>query len=192
MQTLGAFGAERGRVVVFVPRWIPPGVSVSGMPYKVFPILSSLARHGFEVVFCSEAHDGMDAPPLREALQTAVAAVAWCAEMNPGTQIAGLLAFLRLARESAPQAIRACGGAFFYLIPDQVQRLDDPGVEVFPRLGRSDPCTVPEQASGGDGGCAIRSSRSSRESKFETRSARAARPRFAPIPPPRGHVVRQR
>jgi hypothetical protein len=123
MQQLPARGAVQGRVVLFVPRWIPEGVSISGLPHAVFPVLSSLARNGFEVRFLTEVEDGLDPPGLAGALDGADAAVAWCAELNPGAQVRGLLHFLRRAREARPDLPRLAGGGFFHLLPPRLREL---------------------------------------------------------------------
>lgn len=130
MQTLAARGACRGRAVCFVPRWLPEGLSPSGMPYKVFPVLSSMSRHGLAVDLFTEVHDGVDSPALRRALSGSVGAVAWCAELNPGVQIPGLLRFLELARELAPTTPRLAGGGFFYLLPERTRNLEGLADEV--------------------------------------------------------------
>jgi len=123
VQTLSPKESARGRVVFFVPRWLPEGLSPSGMPYKAFPVLSSLARHGFEVDLFTEVHDGLDGPALREALGRGNGAVAWCAELNPGVQIPGLLRFLEVAAEENPSAPRVAGGGFFALAPSPLRDL---------------------------------------------------------------------
>jgi radical SAM superfamily enzyme YgiQ (UPF0313 family) len=116
MQQLAAKSGGRGRVVFFVPRWLPPAEK-AGLPYRVFPVLSSLASHGWNVDFFDEVHDGVDSAALRGALPGAFAAVAWCAELNPATQIPGLVAFLQLVAAAAPEVPRIAGGGFFEILP---------------------------------------------------------------------------
>src|SRR5262245_49927481 len=106
MQFLAARGERAGRIACFVPRWIPPGLSLSGMPYKVFPVLSALARHGFDVELLTEVHDGVEGDAVGAAVARCDGAVAWCAEMNPGIQLPSLLRFLERAREAKPSAPR--------------------------------------------------------------------------------------
>lgn len=124
MQTLPALARKAGRVVCFVPNWLPPEFSPSGMPYKVFPVLSSLAQHGFEVNLFTEVHDGVDSGLLRDALCGCAGAVAWCSELNPGVQIPGLLRFLEITRELSPSTPRVAGGGFFILLPENMRGLD--------------------------------------------------------------------
>lgn len=124
MQTLRPRNTRVGRIVLFVPRWLPADASPSGLPYKVFPVLSSLAGHGFQVDFFTEVHDSLDTRQLRATLLACDGAVVWCPELNPGVQVPGVIRFLEIAREVAPAATRVAGGGFFYLLPERTRRLD--------------------------------------------------------------------
>jgi hypothetical protein len=136
MQSLPHSGQEAlGRVLGFVPRWIPHGVSICGMPYKVFPILSSLAKHGLAVDLFTEVHDDLDGEAMARALRGCDGAFVWCPEMNPGTQVAGMLRFLDVARRGAPTAPLVAGGAFFYLLPPAMRRFADAQVHVLDDSG---------------------------------------------------------
>ena len=131
MQTLAPVGPRRGRITFFVPRWIPDGVSPLGLPYKTFPVMSSLARHGYEVDFFAEHLDGIDTEEMRASLARADGVAAWCAELNPGIQIPGILGFLDLARRERPTAARATGGGFFALTSSVQMNLAPLAEEVF-------------------------------------------------------------
>jgi len=124
MQRLVASGERRARIVLFVPRWLPEG-EPSGLPYRVFPVLSSLARHGFEVDVFFGTQDELGGHAMRSALPGAFAAVAWCAELNPACQVPGLLDFLAFVKESAPDLARIAGGGFFELLPPPRLTLPD-------------------------------------------------------------------
>ncbi len=116
MQRLPARNRPRGRVVVFVPRWLEAS-SPSGLPYRVIPVLSSLTANGYAVDLFTEVHDGVVGDELRDRLLGCAAAVAWCAELNPGIQVPGLLAFLEFTRATDPSIQRIAGGGFFALLP---------------------------------------------------------------------------
>lgn len=116
MQQLSARAEEMGRVVFFVPRWLEDTMSPSGLPYQAVPVLSSLTGNGFAVDLFTGVHDAPDGQAVSRALDGAVAAVAWCAELNPGVQIPGLLAFLAHAAHGAPDVPRLAGGGFFPLL----------------------------------------------------------------------------
>lgn len=115
---------ERARVVFFVPRWLPSEWNAVGLPYRVFPVLSSLAHCGVAVDLFTEAHDGIDAGALSRSLEGAVAAVVWCAELNPGIQIAGMIRALETMRAAAPSVWRVAGGGFHALFPRGLEMRD--------------------------------------------------------------------
>lgn len=132
MQTLQADAPPRTRTLFFVPRWLPPTERWSGMPWRAFPILSSLAARGHRIDFVNEVEDGVDTPANRAALRECEQVVAWCSELNPATQLAGLAAFLRLAREVNPTAPRLAGGGFFTLLPPPRLKPDGYAEEIVP------------------------------------------------------------
>jgi radical SAM superfamily enzyme YgiQ (UPF0313 family) len=111
-------GHERGRVVVFVPRWLPPDPTGVGLPYRVYPVVSALQRAGYAVDLCHEVHVAADAPEVVKSLDGAIAGVVWFAELNPGLQLPGMQAFLAMARRERPALPRLCGGGFVPLLPD--------------------------------------------------------------------------
>lgn len=117
MQHLPSRSRSRGKLVFFVPRWLEDAMSPSGLPYRVIPVLSSLTANGFDVDFFTEIHDGWQSPQLASSIADCVAAVAWCAELNPGVQVPSLLGFLERVRELAPEVRRSAGGGFFPLAP---------------------------------------------------------------------------
>ena len=117
MQHLSARSQPRGRIAFFVPRWLEDSMSPSGMPYRVIPVLSSLTANGFAVDFFTELHDGWKSDDLRRSLDDCAAAVAWCAELNPGLQVPGLIGFLERVRAESPATRRIAGGGFFPLVP---------------------------------------------------------------------------
>ncbi|MAG54807.1 MAG: hypothetical protein CMJ83_00795 [Planctomycetes bacterium] len=82
----------------------------------MIPVLSSLTRNGFDVDLFIESLDGRRPTGLEDSLRSCSAAVAWCAELNPGVQIAGLVSFLGLAAELNPAAPRLTGGGFFTFV----------------------------------------------------------------------------
>ena len=156
MQTLAPVGSRRGRVTVFVPRWIPDGLSPMGLPYKALPVMSSLARRGYEVDFFAEHLDGIDTPELRASLERADGVVAWCAELNPGVQIPGLLGFLDLARSLRPAAPRIAGGGFFALTSAVDMNLEPLADEVLGDSGVSSVVKLLDERLGHDAGSARR------------------------------------
>ncbi|MBN2489845.1 MAG: radical SAM protein [Planctomycetes bacterium] len=117
MQTIRPQGTPRGRVLLYVPRWLPPAWSRGGLPYRVVPVLSALARRGYEVRFLTEVQAGLDDGAMARGLAGADAAVVWCAELNPGVQIAGVLGALRAMKRLAPQVHRVAGGGLFSILP---------------------------------------------------------------------------
>jgi hypothetical protein len=127
---LPSLGPERGRVVVFVPRWLPPDPAGVGLPYRVFPVVSALQRAGYAVDLCHEVHVGVDAPEVVRCLDDAVAAAVWFAELNPGLQLPGMQAFLAMARRVRPELPRRCGGGFVSLLPAD---MDGEGLAEFVR-----------------------------------------------------------
>jgi radical SAM superfamily enzyme YgiQ (UPF0313 family) len=117
LQLLAPDTSARQRICVFVPRWRLYAEGSPGLPYRAMPVVSSLLRHGFEVDFATEPLDPLESSDLRGALARCQAAVGWCAELNPGLQLPGIVRFLALARELAPRALRVAGGGFFPLVP---------------------------------------------------------------------------
>jgi radical SAM superfamily enzyme YgiQ (UPF0313 family) len=115
---------ERARVVFFVPRWLPSEWTDYGLPYRVFPVLSSLAHCGIAVDLFTEPRDGFDVELLRAKLDGARAGVVWCAELNPGIQIAGMIRALETMREAAPGVPRFAGGGFHALFPRGLEMRD--------------------------------------------------------------------
>lgn len=109
--------AEKGRVIVFVPRWLPAD-AVVGLPYRVIPVVSAMQDAGYAVELCHEAIDGATPADLHGRLRGAAAAVAWCAEMNPAEQMPGLVAFLDWVRRTEPSLPRWLGGGFVPLLPE--------------------------------------------------------------------------
>lgn len=119
MLALSARGAADGRVVLFVPRWLPVSERAVGLPYRVAPVVSALLANGYDVDLLHEVLDGAATPLARERLRGATAAAVWCAELNPAEQLPGLLAFLEFARAAAPAVPRFAGGGFFALAPPE-------------------------------------------------------------------------
>lgn len=117
MQVLQTGTKERARVVMFVPRWLELASVHSGLPYRIVPVLSSLLRNGFTIDLFTGVHDEPDGDELRRRLPGAAAAIGWCAELNPGVQLPGLLQFLDTAARVAPDVERVAGGGFFALLP---------------------------------------------------------------------------
>lgn len=116
MQRLRPPDAARGKLVVFVPRWLPAEWTANGLPHRVFPVLSSAALSGIDVTLLSEVQDGIDRDVLSSALDGADAAVVWLAELNPEVQAAGMIAGLRAIAEIAPDVPRIVGGGFLSLL----------------------------------------------------------------------------
>jgi len=119
MQRLSPPSRVRGRLLFFVPRWLPPGAADAGLPYRVIPVLSDLLARGYEVRFMTEVQDGIDPTLLARALHRADAAVVWCAELNPGVQVGGILGTCEQVRAIAPSVHRVVGGGFFSLVPPE-------------------------------------------------------------------------
>ncbi|MBL8753764.1 MAG: radical SAM protein [Planctomycetes bacterium] len=117
MFRLSSLGLTRGRVVVFVPRWLPPDPAGVGLPYRVYPVVSALLRAGYAVDLCHEVHVAAEAPEVVRALDGATAAAVWFAELNPGMQLPGMFAFLEMVRREQPALPRLCGGGFVPLLP---------------------------------------------------------------------------
>lgn len=111
-------GSEKGRVVVFVPRWLPHDPVGVGLPYRVYPVVSALLRAGYAVDLCHEAHVAADGSEVGRHLDGATAAAVWFAELNPGLQLPGMVAFLAMAQRVRPALPRLCGGGFVPLLPD--------------------------------------------------------------------------
>lgn len=107
---------EQGRILVFVPRWLPAGEPV-GLPYRVVPALSALVRNGIAVDLVIESRDGRFSDATRRLLDGASAAVAYCAELNPAEQLPGLVAFLTAVAAAAPDLPRWIAGGFVPLCP---------------------------------------------------------------------------
>jgi hypothetical protein len=110
-------GTEKGRVLVFVPRWLPASQPIVGLPYRVIPIVSALQNCGYAVDLCHELHEAASSDTVRQRVAGACAAVVWCAEMNPAEQMPGILAFLQMAQRTAPEVPRWLGGGFTSLLP---------------------------------------------------------------------------
>src|SRR5690606_37613179 len=115
MERVASRERSRGRIVLFVPRWLPRSEVAVGLPYRVVPILSALTNAGIAVDLVVEPHDGAFDDTCATALCGAMAAVAWCAELNPGEQLAGLLGFLAAVAAAAPDLPRLLGGGFVSL-----------------------------------------------------------------------------
>ena len=110
-------GTEKGRVVVFVPRWLPRAQTMVGLPYRVIPVVSTLQHAGFAVDLCHEVHECADDAAVQRRVPGAAAAAVWCAEMNPAEQMPGILSFADMARRVAPDVPRWLGGGFTSLLP---------------------------------------------------------------------------
>lgn len=105
-----------GRLVVFVPRWLPAGER-TGLPYRVVPALSALLRNGIAVDLVFEPFDGRFPDTARRLLDGATAAVAFCPELNPAEQLPGITAFLSAVAVAAPDLPRWIVGGFVPLLP---------------------------------------------------------------------------
>ena len=110
-------GTEKGRVVVFVPRWLPRAQTIVGLPYREIPVVSALQHAGFAVDLCHEVHECADDAAVQRRVPGAAAAVVWCAEMNPAEQMPGILSFANMAWRVAPDVPRWLGGGFTSLLP---------------------------------------------------------------------------
>ena len=115
MQRLTALQPTGERIVMFVPRWLHPSAQAVSLPYRVIPIVSTLLRHGIDVDLWIEPRDGACDESMRTALTGAVAAVAWCAELNPAEQLPSLVAFLQRVASTQPSLPRLLGGGFLVL-----------------------------------------------------------------------------
>ncbi|MCA8968481.1 MAG: radical SAM protein [Planctomycetes bacterium] len=111
MQQLGASHAPR--VVVFVPRWLPPKIQQQRFSHHLMPILGALRAAGYGVTFLEEGHDGRPDESWQEFLGDAALVVIWAGEMYPALQIEGLRAMLDVVPEGTPVVV---GGGFFGLL----------------------------------------------------------------------------
>lgn len=109
MHALKPHGRHQAKVLVFVPRWRDASERLSGMPYRVFPVLDPLLHARYEVELLIEPPDRLVTDELAAALARAEVAVCWCAELHPGLQIPGILQFLQ---QSKGHAHRILGGGF--------------------------------------------------------------------------------
>lgn len=100
---------------MFVPRWLHPSEPATGLPYRVIPIVSALTSNGIDVDLWIEPHDGGFGDTMRAQLDGALAAVAWCPELNPAEQLPSVVAFLQSVAQAAPQLPRFLGGGFLVL-----------------------------------------------------------------------------
>ncbi|MCB9881374.1 MAG: radical SAM protein [Planctomycetes bacterium] len=137
MQQLGA--ADTPRVVVFVPRWLPPKIQQQRFSHHLTPILGALRTAGYGVTFLEEGHDGKPDESWRAIVGDALLVVVWAGEMYPALQIEGLRAMLDVVPEGMPVVV---GGGFFGLLDARELDLDrriravvhGPGELVLPRV----------------------------------------------------------
>lgn len=118
------------------------GQGVKGFPHRIVPVLGAVRQAGYRIVFCEEAFDGIAEPtkPVRFD-PPLLAAIAWCSEMYPATQTAGLRRFLEIARKYTDVPLVA-GGRLFSSFDARTLDLEGladvvvvgPGEVVLPRL----------------------------------------------------------
>lgn len=117
MEVTPSGSKRRGRILLFIPKWLSNQDLPQGLPVQGIPVVDALARNGWAVDLWCEEQDGLNPDDARRRIDAADVAALWSNAFDPGTQIGALRTFFGAVRARRPETRRLAGGGFLVTQP---------------------------------------------------------------------------